>query len=129
MLATMTRMATAIKVLESQIKLGDNREGVAISGAQVVPKQEAGVKVSDLTICTRVNLKILKGPEGFTNLWYIPEPNSQGQKVRVTRALGQFSWHVFRQSDVKDPRVFPGFLPTYLYPSTRILVSICLTIG
>ncbi len=44
--------ALGIRVLESTVKLGDNREGVAISGAQLDP-QGRRVKIKDMTICTR----------------------------------------------------------------------------
>ena len=76
------RSSSGMRVLESQIRLGDYRPGVAVSGAQLVPPRDAPVRqVTDLTVCSRVNLKILKGIAGSTQLWYIPHPDSEGQKV------------------------------------------------
>ena len=57
------------RVLESLIKLGDKREGIAISGARL--KDDRAVRVDDFTICTRFNFKILNGYDGHSKLWFI----------------------------------------------------------
>ena len=92
------RSAGAIKVLESQVELGDDRRGVAYSMAQLVPRNGSLRAVSDLTICSRMNLKILRGMYG-TRLWYVPDPNAKGPKVGahqlgVTAVTCQFVNHV-----------------------------------
>ncbi len=79
----------AIKVLESQVPpltKGDgqrvteifqiaesnNRPGIDYSGAKLVPSSDS-VEVRDMTICTRFNLRVLGGHEGFTYLWTISD--------------------------------------------------------
>ncbi len=75
LLALFYPFASSIRVFESQIRLDDDRENLAYSGAQLIREQRD--KVSAFSICTRFNLKILGGQEGFTNLWMISNPRPQ----------------------------------------------------
>ncbi len=62
----------SFRVLESMVKLGDERPQVAFSGARLDPEGRTA-RVSDLTICSRVKLKILGGYEGPAYLWNIAD--------------------------------------------------------
>ncbi len=63
----------SIRVLESQVLLGDDREGVAVSGARLDPGQRIPAKVTDLTVCTRFKMKRIGGHEGNSILWAISD--------------------------------------------------------
>ncbi len=70
----------SIRVLESLVELGDKREGVAVSGARLRDEGRR-VRMTDFTICTRFNLKILGGYEKWSRLWHIADHQS-AEKVR-----------------------------------------------
>ncbi len=52
LLASLWCLASSIRVLESTVKLGDDREGIAINGAHLDPEGKR-IKIRDMTICTR----------------------------------------------------------------------------
>ena len=70
----------AIRVLKNQVLLSDGREGIAISGAKLVPDGRPRRKVTDLTICTRFKIKIIGAYEGASFLWAISD-EEQGTEV------------------------------------------------
>ncbi len=70
------QQCASIRILESEIRLDDDRAGIAYSGALLV-REGKDAQVGALTICTRFNLKVLGGQERFTNLWMISDPRPQ----------------------------------------------------
>ena len=75
--ATLVTFGSGIRVLESQVKLGDDRP-TAFSGARLVPSDPNARIRDDLTICTRFNYRTL-GHD--SRLWFVPPPNSGKKKV------------------------------------------------
>ncbi len=83
--ASETPSAWSIQVIQSDVKLDDFREGVAISGAKLLDKRL--VKVVDFTICTRFKAKVLGGREGRSYLWTIAEHVDEANPVRLHCSL------------------------------------------
>lgn len=65
-----------IRVLRSDIRLGDDREEVAYSGAKLVDRRR--VKVRDVTFCVRFNFQLLGENQGRSRIITIEDfrPNT-----------------------------------------------------
>ncbi len=79
LLLLLSPLCGAIRVLQSEVRLDDSREGVAISGARLDDGRR--VRMDDFTVCTRFKMKILGGHESFSHLWTIADHREDKSQV------------------------------------------------
>ncbi len=81
-LALLFGQAFSVRVLESQIKLGNTQEHVAVSGAKLDSDKKVASDLEGLTICVRFNLKTVGGYDGSTLIWHLTT-GSSGQSAET----------------------------------------------
>jgi len=94
LLAAASAFEGDVRVLKSDVKLGDNRQDAAYSGAKLLESKLAK-NVEDLTICVRFNFQTLGEYEGRSRLVTIEDyrPDTRvssyhrGRKLRLNKCI------------------------------------------